>query len=764
MDKQHNKPSIDLTSQATPTLPIQSIGGLLPGEEVTDDIDYVNIGDIVPGGIVKDSVHSGSLGYTYSYASLSKTNSTVVRYVLQTGDFIKGAPDGSVYVVDIGGNCGFCRSYIPAGDKSFIMFGWEVDGCQSGTAKYRFESSSWYAFEQGRVRVISGDNKGKDYLYLKIDGQLVCSFYGQADSRPPHGANIYIEATNNLQVLSHHELCARYYINHCLYLERPSQKGFSPKEPPHPHKSGFYFMGWFTAEEGGTLFNFSDTKLTDSISLYARYTDASVTAAFKPSNGSQPFTIKAGKGCLVPEPPTPSYSDGRYPYVFVGWKNESTGHLFDFSSDRLQEDAVFTAQYREKEYYVKYYVNGKYIHHLSFVRSHPTVSGREPSVPVIPNAVGVWEEHPVSGLSESFTINAIYSAIPPSAGSSIKLCAYEGGTITLTTDSVRDYLSTDLSGQTAYVRAFCSSPHDFHDHQKTHFTWTDSDCNTHYTVYFADNREFRKAYIITTDKSSLTDEVGFFTPGKTYYWFVYGHDSQTSSTVDSFTVLDRPVRFLTAGGVTNMRDMGGYLTEDGYRVKYGMVYRGGSLDEYHSHIDDKARMVFSYLGMKSEIELRGEAIHPYTGWDEYNPNVFCVRGVGYVPVLDLDEEQKVQHKAAFEAMANEENYPFYFHCSAGADRTGSFGYLLGGLLGIPYEDLRRDYELSSFSEVGLRTADLFLKESFDEMNRLMLSRFGDGSGNLQTAVTRFLTGYIGVSASVVEKIRSLMLSGEKIQS
>jgi len=723
-------------------------------EELTKNIDIVRIGELVPGGIVKDTVHLPALGYTYPYRAASDTHSTVVRYVIQTGSLIQGAPDGSVYVVDIGGNCGFCRAYIPAGDKKSIMFGWEIEGCPKGTLEYTFESSRWYAVEQGRVRVLSGIHAGKDYVYLKIDGELISSFYGEPDSRPPAGAHIYIEATNHLTVLDYRECRVRYHKDGKEYLDRLSQIGFPAKEPPHPEKSGHYFMGWFT--ENGLLYDFK-AGLTGDLSLYARYTSESVRVTFDPANGQPSDTVTAGKGCLVPRPSDPVYTDERYPYTFTGWKNENTGALFDFSADRLTEDTLLTARYRETEFYAAYYASGRLIKKVGFVRSHPTVSGLEPPVPEIPNTAGRWDPHPVNGLTDSFTVRAVYDADPPPTGTGILPETYAGEETDLCTGTVRRYLSAPLSEQTAFVRAFCASPHGFHDRQHLSFIWHDSRKNKSYTVYFADNAAFRRVFTVLSDKPSLTDEVGFFTPGKTYYWFVYGNEAGNVSPVDSFTVSDRPVRPITAGAVTNMRDAGGYPTEEGKRVRYGMVYRGGSLDEYHSRLDEEARKVFFYLGIRSEIELRGEAVHAYTGWDEYNPRVTCIRGAGYVPVLTPDEEQKAQYRTVFEAMAKEENYPFYFHCSAGADRTGSFGYLLGGLLGVRYEDLRRDYELSSFSEVGLRTADLFMKESFDEMHRLMLSRFGDASGSLQAAVRNFLTEEIGVGLPVIEKIKGILL-------
>ena len=51
----------------------------------------------------------------------------------------------------------------------------------------------------------------------------------------------------------------------------------------------------------------------------------------------------------------------------------------------------------------------------------------------------------------------------------------------------------------------------------------------------------------------------------------------------------------------------------------------------------------------------------------------------------------------FLAFADSKEKPVYFHCWGGADRTGTVGFLLGGLLGMSYTDLIIDYELTSFS-------------------------------------------------------------------
>ena len=56
---------------------------------------------------------------------------------------------------------------------------------------------------------------------------------------------------------------------------------------------------------------------------------------------------------------------------------------------------------------------------------------------------------------------------------------------------------------------------------------------------------------------------------------------------------------------------------------------------------------------------------------------------------------------AFSLFVDKTNYPIVFHCIGGTDRTGTFAYLLEGLLGVDEEDLIRDYEMSFIGGGGV---------------------------------------------------------------
>jgi hypothetical protein len=97
-------------------------------------------------------------------------------------------------------------------------------------------------------------------------------------------------------------------------------------------------------------------------------------------------------------------------------------------------------------------------------------------------------------------------------------------------------------------------------------------------------------------------------PGRTYYWKVvntYGVASETRCV----TVKDTQVRWVYMDGGDNIRDLGGWKTESGKTVKYGMLFRGAGIDGYKGAptLTQYGRETFKFLGVKTEIDLRGNS-------------------------------------------------------------------------------------------------------------------------------------------------------------
>ena len=242
----------------------------------------------------------------------------------------------------------------------------------------------------------------------------------------------------------------------------------------------------------------------------------------------------------------------------------------------------------------------------------------------------------------------------------------------------------------------------------------------------------------------------------------------------------------------NMRDIGGWTTQDGKKVKYGMMYRGGALDGSEhpsganyilergtSRLDDTGLKVFNeYLKIKGEIDLRGvaEDQHSTPTFGGSSANMCQFEGAAASVVWNKPEDSTLTQalKTYFSFMANEENYPIYFHCNGGADRTGALAFLINGLLGVEYDDLAVDYELTTFSFAagGIRQRSKLVNDPingayFEEPNevgaatayckKILLEKYPEANGNLQVAIEKYLTTVCGVSKTEISKIKTIML-------
>ncbi|MBO4283885.1 MAG: tyrosine-protein phosphatase, partial [Clostridia bacterium] len=192
--------------------------------------------------------------------------------------------------------------------------------------------------------------------------------------------------------------------------------------------------------------------------------------------------------------------------------------------------------------------------------------------------------------------------------------------------------------------------------------------------------------------------------GQKYLWNVtaYGADGVTfASSVNVFRTEDKTPRDLYVDGVTNVRDLGGRVTEDGGRVRQGLLFRGAKLDwKGIRMITDKGiKTMTQTLGIKTELDLRTDSEAGNITKSFLGDGVNYVRrtlGGGFAP----DSTLRSNLKKVFAVLSDENNYPIFFHCAAGADRTGLVAWFVNGLLGVSEEDLWRDYLLTNFGDVG----------------------------------------------------------------
>ena len=200
----------------------------------------------------------------------------------------------------------------------------------------------------------------------------------------------------------------------------------------------------------------------------------------------------------------------------------------------------------------------------------------------------------------------------------------------------------------------------------------------------------------------------------------------------------------------NFRDLGSWRTVDGRRVRQGMIYRGADLEAWYDMSETNNRYMIEELGIKSEIDMRYPELVP----DKVNSRMGQKVKLFFRPINAYNSftpEQCALFRDTIRVFADADNYPIYFHCSGGVDRTGEIAFLLNGLLGVPEEKLFDDYELSSLSRFPRHhDIDYFKKW------RAKIATYAPAGASVQEQVEKYLLA-IGVTADEINSIRTIML-------
>jgi hypothetical protein len=188
-----------------------------------------------------------------------------------------------------------------------------------------------------------------------------------------------------------------------------------------------------------------------------------------------------------------------------------------------------------------------------------------------------------------------------------------------------------------------------------------------------------------------TTPAGVTVDGVTFYNEVPNAETPFATTNKAGTLnpLDQ-VRWINSK-TSNMRDIGGWAC-DGGTVRYGLLYRSGELNS-----QDESLLV-EELGINTECDLTADGVPAFPG---------KMRFIGHTSYamysLANTEAWRVNLRGIFEAVRYGD--PVVFHCSMGADRTGTLACVLEALLGVSQSDIDKDYELTSFYAIRARNGN-----------------------------------------------------------
>jgi acyl-homoserine-lactone acylase len=180
-------------------------------------------------------------------------------------------------------------------------------------------------------------------------------------------------------------------------------------------------------------------------------------------------------------------------------------------------------------------------------------------------------------------------------------------------------------------------------------------------------------------------------------------------------------RLLPLSGARNARDLGGYTTADGRNVKWGMLFRADGLDRLTD--DDVALLGKLQLAAVTDFRSDSERDGAPDRLPQQSPpvdyrtlaindaamNVAELGGrvlsgqLSETELLALTDRRPYIQKEEISRrwgqwvtdLADPENLPHLFHCTAGKDRTGFAAALVLLALGVSEEQVMQDFLLSN---------------------------------------------------------------------
>lgn len=263
---------------------------------------------------------------------------------------------------------------------------------------------------------------------------------------------------------------------------------------------------------------------------------------------------------------------------------------------------------------------------------------------------------------------------------------------------------------------------------------------------------------------SLTVQAPNLEVGRDYFWRISQcKGARAVSAPARFSTADTPPRWIKIEGNTkNIRDIGGWKTCDGFRVRQGLAFRGQGFNDNSANgaVPGRNRLYVAdveyltrTLGIKTDLDLRSGRETADMTESPLGPGVKFIHHSSEHYSRIFNADGKAMMARNFRVFCDWTNYPIYFHCIAGADRTGALAYVLEGVLGVDKHDLDVDWEHTFYPAVhGVSPKDwrneTFISDGFDA--------YGGKDTPLKTKIERYLLD-CGITAEEIETFRSIML-------
>lgn len=273
--------------------------------------------------------------------------------------------------------------------------------------------------------------------------------------------------------------------------------------------------------------------------------------------------------------------------------------------------------------------------------------------------------------------------------------------------------------------------------------------NTEFKVEYGTKADYSNAVTVNTTAKSIAVN-NLLRNTKYYVRITATANGITRQAESSFKTADIGPRVMTVGGITNVRDLGGYETSFGKTTLQGLAFRGAQLDiKGTSRLTAQgAELLGTDIALGIEIDLRTASETGGLTKSIVTSAKYLNSRIGsYTAAFSSD--QKELFRQIFASYADVNNYPIYVHCVYGADRTGTVCYILNALLGVDEKTLIQDYEFTTFSDAGLRSA------ATNAEMKAFLTSFNALSGSTPAEKAENYLLSIGVTSEEISTIRGI---------
>jgi len=243
-------------------------------------------------------------------------------------------------------------------------------------------------------------------------------------------------------------------------------------------------------------------------------------------------------------------------------------------------------------------------------------------------------------------------------------------------------------------------------------------------------------------------------------------------------------RHVPLSGTTNLRDLGGYATTEGRRVRWGAVFRSSSLA---TMTDDDVK-TFSSLGIRTICDFRGEderQAAPSRLPEQSPPRVVHlgirpkvggplreILRTGQTSGIDVRQliidayrayaqDHVEQYRGLFAELLRRDTHPLLFHCAAGKDRTGYAAAIVLSALGVPRQTVFEDYELTNHYWKGTSslpgTVDVSVRAPLLKADPAYLESAFVGIDEAFGSMAGYLRDGLGMDAGAIQHLRAMLL-------